>query len=74
MLRLRASIASVRSRGLGYMCGVHSHSHIDQYRALAERCRQLASLTPKDDDKTFWLRRAEDWTRLAELVAQWLRA
>jgi hypothetical protein len=48
--------------------------HIDRYRALAEQCRQLASLTPKDDDKTFWLRRAEDWVRLAELIAQRLRA
>jgi hypothetical protein len=48
--------------------------HIDRYRALAEQCPQLASLTPKDDDKTFWLRRAEDWVRLAELIAQRLRA
>jgi hypothetical protein len=71
-LRLRTPIASVRSRGLGYMCDVHRRT--DQSRAQAEQCRQPASLTPRDDDKTFWLRLAEDWVRLAEVVALRLRA
>jgi hypothetical protein len=45
------------------------NGHIDQYRAQAEQCLQLASLVSKGDDKAFWLRLAEDWVRLAELVA-----
>jgi hypothetical protein len=45
------------------------HKHIDQYRAQAEQCRKLATLAPKADDKAFWLRLAEDWVRLAQLVA-----
>jgi hypothetical protein len=45
------------------------HKHIEQYRAQAEQCRQLATLAPKADDKAFWLRLAENWARLAELVA-----
>jgi hypothetical protein len=43
------------------------NKHVD--RAQAEQCRQLSTLAPKVDDKAFWLRLAEDWTRLAELVA-----
>ncbi len=43
--------------------------HIDQYRAKAEQCRQLATLTPKAEDKAFWLGVAENWARLAELGA-----
>jgi hypothetical protein len=45
------------------------HKDIDQYCEKAEQCRQLATLAPKADDKAFWLRLAENWARLAELVA-----
>ena len=45
------------------------NEYIDQYRAQAEQCLQLATIAPKADDRAFWLRLAEDWTRLAELVA-----
>jgi hypothetical protein len=44
------------------------YRRIDQFRAKAEECRQLANLAPKDDDKAFWLRLAEDWLRLLGLV------
>jgi hypothetical protein len=45
------------------------NKYVDQYRKKAEQCLQLATLAPKVDDKAFWLRLAEDWARLAELVA-----
>jgi hypothetical protein len=49
------------------------HEHIDEYRAKAEQCRRIATITPKADDKAFWLGVAENWARLAELVADNVR-
>jgi hypothetical protein len=43
---------------------------IDQFHARAEECRQLAGMTPKANDQAFWLRLAEEWLRLAEVVAE----
>lgn len=45
------------------------NKYIDEYNAYAEQCRQLAALSLKRDDKTFWLRLAEEWARLAEVIA-----
>ena len=60
-----------QSRGFihaGRVNGQRVYRHIDEFRAKAKECRQLASLAPKDDDKAFWLRPAEDWLRLLGLV------
>jgi hypothetical protein len=54
---------------VGALCGCEIARTLDLYRAKAEQCRQLATLTPKADDKAFWLGVAENWARLAELVA-----
>jgi hypothetical protein len=42
--------------------------HVDQFRTRAEECRQLADMAPKISDKSFWLRLAQDWHRLAEVA------
>ena len=36
-----------------------------QLRRHAEECRQLAAIELDEDDKAYWLRKAEDWERLA---------
>jgi hypothetical protein len=41
---------------------------IDQFHARAEECRQLAGMTPKANDQAFWLRLAEEWLRLAQVI------
>jgi hypothetical protein len=38
----------------------------DEFRKLAEDCRQLAASERKQVDKAFWLRLAEDWLQLAQ--------
>jgi hypothetical protein len=38
----------------------------DEFRKLAEDCRQLAASERKQVDKAFWLRLAEDWLKLAQ--------
>jgi hypothetical protein len=38
----------------------------DEFRKLAEDCRQLAAGEHKQVDKAFWLRLAEDWLKLAQ--------
>jgi hypothetical protein len=42
-----------------------SDSQADDFRK-AEECRQLAATALKAIDKTFWLRLAEDWLKLAQ--------
>jgi hypothetical protein len=51
------------------MRGGKNAKHLDQNRAQAEQCRQLAFLAPNGDDKAYWLRLAENPARLIELVA-----
>jgi hypothetical protein len=41
---------------------------IDRFRARAKECQQLAGMAPKADDRTFWLRLAEEWLRLAQVI------
>jgi hypothetical protein len=43
-------------------------SDADQYRKQAEDARQIAAKTANQDCKTFWLRMAEDWDRLARVA------
>lgn len=38
------------------------------YRGKAEECRQEAAKSAHEHDKDAWLKRAEDWRRLAEGV------
>jgi hypothetical protein len=44
------------------------HDYTDQYQMQAEECRRLADLSPNVGDKSFWLRLAEDWLRLVEVM------
>jgi hypothetical protein len=41
---------------------------LDQFRKQAEECRQLAAMMQNVDDKAFWLRLAEEWTKLVEVT------
>jgi hypothetical protein len=38
----------------------------DEFRKQAEDCRALAARAIKPIEKAFWLRRAEDWLKLAQ--------
>jgi hypothetical protein len=37
-----------------------------KYHKLAEECRYLSALCSKQEHKAFWLRLAEDWSKLAQ--------
>jgi hypothetical protein len=37
-----------------------------KYHQLAEECRYLSALCSKQEHKAFWLRLAEDWSKLAQ--------
>ena len=43
-------------------------SNPTESKRRAEECPQLASLEPDEDDQAFWLRMAEGWEKLANLV------
>jgi hypothetical protein len=41
-----------------------------KYHQLAEECRYLSALCSKQDHKEFWLRLADDWSKLAQDAGQ----
>jgi hypothetical protein len=41
-----------------------------KYHKLAEECRFLSALCSKQEHKAFWLRVAEDWSKLTQDVNQ----
>jgi hypothetical protein len=41
---------------------------VDQFCVRAEECRKLADMAPKANDQAFWLRLAEEWLRLAQVI------
>jgi hypothetical protein len=40
----------------------------DEYRKLAQECRERAEKTWQPDEKRLWLKFAEEWQRLADDV------
>jgi hypothetical protein len=42
----------------------------EEYRRHAEQARKVAADSHREDDKTFWLKMAGDWERLAQLADQ----
>ena len=44
-------------------------SEAERFRKLAEEARQMAERASSEEFKAFWLRTADDWLRLAKLVA-----
>jgi hypothetical protein len=44
------------------------NDYTDQFRKQAEECRQLAAMMQNADNKAFWLRLAEEWTKLVEVA------
>jgi hypothetical protein len=45
-------------------------SDADEFRKQADAAREMAALSSKEEDKTFWLRFAEDWIKLAREADQ----
>ena len=39
-----------------------------EFRRQAQECRQLAANEADDENKAYWLRKPDDWGRLAELA------
>jgi hypothetical protein len=37
----------------------------DDFRRKAEACRRLAAIEPSEDETSYWLRRADEWQKLA---------
>lgn len=42
----------------------------EQYKQLAAECRQLAAMASDADAKSFWLRTADDWQKVINLVEE----
>ncbi len=42
----------------------------EEYRNQAESCRQTAMRAQSDANKTYWLKLAEDWEKLAQSAEQ----
>jgi hypothetical protein len=40
----------------------------EEYRRHAEQARKVAADCHREDDRTFWLKMAADWERLAQLA------
>jgi hypothetical protein len=40
----------------------------EEYRRHAEQARKMAADCHREDDRTFWLKMAADWERLAQLA------
>jgi hypothetical protein len=45
-------------------------SDADEFRKQADAAREMAAFSSKEEDKTFWLRFAEDWIKLAREADQ----